>query len=240
MNKSIGRGKRNCCIIGCSNSDYQLLKWLNSHPCTRPNTEECNCEPPFKLFPFPGEKTDPESRNQWTRLVNRKDSKNSKKVWQSNKNSRVCSKHFVDLEPSTANPNPTLNCGYQNVQIPRNRKRPAERNPISVLPKSKKSQAIDGRVPEQTTSPLIEPPQVPVDMGLENGLEAISYAKEDLPMLCKNCDLKDKKIRQMRNVLTKKNKKISQLKMKNLTQKKKHSFGHHNKSKGEVLHWNSI
>ncbi|CAB3992839.1 uncharacterized protein LOC111330135 [Paramuricea clavata] len=231
MNKSIGRGKRNCCIIGCSNSDYQLLKWLNSHPCSRPSIEECNCEPPFKLFPFPGEKTDPESKNQWTRLVNRKNSNNSKKVWQSNKNSRVCSSHFVDRKPTTANPNPTLNLGHQNVKIPQSRKRPAERNSIPVLPKVKKPQANDGHeentgVPEQMTIPPIELPQTPVNMGRE-GLQANSGSKADLPTSCKNCGSKKKNIRQMTNVLTKKNEEISRLNKKNLAQKKTLSFGPH-------------
>ena len=88
MNKYIGWGKRNSCIIGCSNSDYQLQKWLNMHTCTKQDgIEACDCDPPFKLHPFPGEKTDPDTRKEWTQLVNRKDPNNDKKVWQPNKNS---------------------------------------------------------------------------------------------------------------------------------------------------------
>ena len=195
MNKNIGRGKRNCCIIGCGNSDIQLLKWLNSHSCSKSSIGECDCESPFKQFPFPGEKTDPELRHLWTRLVNGKNANNNSKVWQPNRNSRVCSSHFVDNQPTPANPNPSLNVGYQNANIPVSRKRPAERNPIPVLPKAKKPQPNDDQgttikvvmEPEQAAMPHTESPKAATNMGIQVGQQAKPNAKDALPTSCKNC-----------------------------------------------------
>ena len=68
--------------------------------------DECRCKLPFELFAFLGEKENPDARSQWTKLINGKDSINFNKVWLPNKNSRVCSKHFVDLKPTEENSNP--------------------------------------------------------------------------------------------------------------------------------------
>jgi hypothetical protein len=125
-------------VFGCANSDYKLLNWARSHECLKQTIDECGCTPPFKLFAFPGEKNDPLARSQWTKLVNRRDSKNANKVWKPNKNLRVCSKHFVDFKPTEGNPNPTLHLGYQNVPSIKTRKRPANRTCTSST-KAKKS-----------------------------------------------------------------------------------------------------
>ncbi|XP_032880517.1 uncharacterized protein LOC116975475 [Amblyraja radiata] len=106
---------RICAILGCGNSTYHLNRWMQnvceSHNC-KFSTGNCFCPPPFKLYPFPTEKRDGAARLRWTKLVNRKDVKG--KNWQPDPkdNSRVCSKHFVDGEPTTLNPDPVLNLGY--------------------------------------------------------------------------------------------------------------------------------
>ena len=49
----------------------------------------------------------PNQRDNWRRLVNREGKNNQ--LWEPSKDSRVCSFHFVDGEPTTHNPNPTIN-----------------------------------------------------------------------------------------------------------------------------------
>ncbi|XP_078252933.1 uncharacterized protein LOC144592278 [Rhinoraja longicauda] len=114
-NCACGKAMRICAILGCGSSTYHLSKWMHtvcdSHNC-KFATGNCFCPPPFKLHPFPTEKRDGAARLRWTKLVNRKDGKG--KNWQPDLkgNSRVCSKHFVDGEPTTINPDPVLNLGY--------------------------------------------------------------------------------------------------------------------------------
>ena len=65
----------------------------------------------FRLYPFPTLKKDPAKREKWKMLVNRS---SNKKLWDPSKDSRVCSLHFVDGEPTELNPNPTLHMGYDS------------------------------------------------------------------------------------------------------------------------------
>ena len=67
-----------------------------------------------------------ERRQRWIKALNRKNSDG--KLWQPNPNSRVCSNHFVDGQPTDSNPDPALNLGYNTstkAQPPR--KLPAKR-----------------------------------------------------------------------------------------------------------------
>ncbi|KAK3107488.1 hypothetical protein FSP39_015657 [Pinctada imbricata] len=54
-----------------------------------------------RFFPFPTKKKNPRARKKWLDLLRRKDYEPSRKH-------RVCSLHFVDGEPTTENPYPTL------------------------------------------------------------------------------------------------------------------------------------
>ena len=170
---------------------------------------------------------------EWTRLVNRKDPNNDKKVWQPNKNSRVCSSHFVDMKPTEANPYPTLNLGPQNVnvRIPKSRKRPAERNPCPNINKARKSMPADGHVsaePENETDQITncDPrPKDLLDAPNELGVEGNSGEKEDFPLHCKGCGSKTKQLLHLGNCLKRRNKAIGELKKKVLAQGKS-SFGH--------------
>ncbi|KAH3786156.1 hypothetical protein DPMN_164259 [Dreissena polymorpha] len=53
-----------CSVEGCSNSGYWLKKWKDQF-CDRcgclHREKTCACEPPFRLYPFPTRKTNPES-----------------------------------------------------------------------------------------------------------------------------------------------------------------------------------
>ena len=53
-----------------------------------------------------------EQRLKWRLLINRRESFNENKLWSPRKQSRVCSLHFVSGEPSTDDPYPTEELGY--------------------------------------------------------------------------------------------------------------------------------
>lgn len=111
---------RCCAALGCSNGSYKLEKWKAEqcavHNCKH-NEEACICLPPFKLFPFPTLKKNPEMREKWKKMINRVKSSTSKckstsELFEPGRDSRVCSFHFIDGHPSVKNPIPTLNLGY--------------------------------------------------------------------------------------------------------------------------------
>ena len=121
--------RRNCAMPQCTNSWYTLEQWM-SNVCQvhgiNFGTGCCICPPPFKLIPFPTERRDPVARRVWINTVNRK---SGGKNWIPNENSRLCSTHFVDGEPTPRNPYPTLNIGYTPlVKLIKARPPPKERN----------------------------------------------------------------------------------------------------------------
>lgn len=83
----------------------------------------CGCLP-FHHYSFP---TDPELRNEWTKLVNRQRNDTDARKWLPSKDSKICSYHFVDFKPTAENPNPTLGLGYNPFKLP-DSKRPKNRN----------------------------------------------------------------------------------------------------------------
>ncbi len=66
-----------CAVIGCGNGEHGLKKWKNIdcavHEGYKHGIGRCVCPPPCVLYPFPTELRDPEGRQKWTKLVNRKD-----------------------------------------------------------------------------------------------------------------------------------------------------------------------
>jgi hypothetical protein len=74
----------------------------------------CECASPFVLFPFPTEKKNPQGRLAWIKAVYRTDP-NTGKNWIPTADDRICSTHFVDLKPTDANPNPTVNLGHRGM-----------------------------------------------------------------------------------------------------------------------------
>ena len=66
----------------------------------------------FRMFPFPTKKKKEEERQKWKQLVNRQNRKG--KLWSPSKDMRVCSKHFIDGEPTSNNPYPTEHLGYDS------------------------------------------------------------------------------------------------------------------------------
>ena len=66
----------------------------------------------FRLFPFPTAEKRLVDRQKWKQLINRKDDKG--KLWSPSKDSRVCSLHFRDRQPTVDHPYPTENLGYDS------------------------------------------------------------------------------------------------------------------------------
>ncbi|XP_052079435.1 uncharacterized protein LOC127717711 [Mytilus californianus] len=130
--------RRSCSVISCSNSWYKIEKWMQEqceiHKCNK-GTGSCDCSPPFQLIPFPTERKDPAGRKKWTTIVNRKNGNNN---WQPNSESRICSKHFVDCEPTLSNPLPTLDLGYTPIQVTKFRPPPRERHDSPPPKKTKR------------------------------------------------------------------------------------------------------
>ena len=100
---SMGFGHRHGVVIGCPNSGQRLGKWAATtcelHGCNN-GSSMCDYQPPFKLFPFPTKKKNPECRLQWAKTISRNSLNGT--LWMPNKDSRVCNLHFVE--------NPDLCC----------------------------------------------------------------------------------------------------------------------------------
>ncbi|XP_065671815.1 uncharacterized protein LOC136089687 [Hydra vulgaris] len=93
----------------------RLKKWkkelCNEHQ-QNIRREECQlCEKPFLLYKFPSENQKNKERQLWVKALRREFI--NKTLWQPTGSDRVCSIHFVDRIPSTANPTPTLCLGYE-------------------------------------------------------------------------------------------------------------------------------
>ena len=131
---SMGFGHRNCVVIGCPNSGQRLGKWdattCELHGCNS-GSSMCDCQPPFKLFPFPTEKKNPERRLQWAKNISRNSLNGT--LWMPNKDSRVCDLHFVDGEPTAENPDPTLQLGHNKKTKASKRPPPTPRDNSLVV-----------------------------------------------------------------------------------------------------------
>lgn len=129
--------RRNCAMPGCINSWYYIEQWMKK-TCIIHNTHFgtgcCICEPPFRLIPFPTERKDPDARLKWTKIVNRKVAGGN---WLPNQDSRICSVHFIDGEPTQLHPYPSLNLGYIPDNTLKPRPPPKEREPYVPAKKIK-------------------------------------------------------------------------------------------------------
>ena len=128
--------------------------------------------------------------------VNRKDS--TGKNWVPRPHSRVCSKHFVDGSPTTTNPYPTLELGY-NTQPRRVRRPPTERQHVTP----KRLRSTTNLTPETQ-------PASAASCGTDNLANSIlsehCYAKatdclQNVDSTCISCAEKDKVITQLRSTV---------------------------------------
>ncbi|XP_057297916.1 uncharacterized protein LOC130628892 [Hydractinia symbiolongicarpus] len=104
-----------CAVFNSANGAYKLKKWKEA-VCEDHNVKksECSCEPPFRLYPFPTTKKNPEKRKMWIQLLNRLAPGSKDKLFEPSKDARVCSEHFLDGKPTECNPHPTENMGYDS------------------------------------------------------------------------------------------------------------------------------
>ena len=102
----------------------------------------CSCDIGFKLFPFPTVK---KSSDQWKKMINRENPKKNGQLWLPSKDSKVCSDHFKDGEPTEQNPLPSNNLGYDadrtfNILNPKQRRRKLSLGTDSVPAKCQKQE----------------------------------------------------------------------------------------------------
>ncbi|XP_070182348.1 uncharacterized protein [Littorina saxatilis] len=110
-----------CPMIDCGNGSYRLEKWkaklCQIHQVSHESVD-CSCQPPFSLHPLPTRKKKPSQRDKWIRLISREDTTadGRHKLFSPAKDARVCSRHFLDGNPTAENPFPTENLGYPGFQ----------------------------------------------------------------------------------------------------------------------------
>ncbi|XP_052224775.1 uncharacterized protein LOC127840402 [Dreissena polymorpha] len=155
-----------CAVNKCSNSAYWLNKWKAQlcENCGCLHKEQlCKCEPPFRLFPFPTKFKKPNEREKWKQLVGRRD---GTKLWSPSKDSRICSKHFVEGQPTLQNPYPSLHLGYSGADKRVSRMSLFEET--SLKPSRKKRRLLEEATQVSTSSDsdlfTIETPDPDVDM----------------------------------------------------------------------------
>ena len=139
---SVNMSTRYCCVVGCTNGGYGLKKWKTGFCSIHQwnfGSGRCICEPPFSLIPFPTEAKDKHARSIWIKNVNRSSLNNN---WQPNKDSRVCSVHFKDGQPTKENPYPTLFMGHTE-KVVEGRPPPKERSTSVSSAKKRKSSDVD-------------------------------------------------------------------------------------------------
>ena len=118
-----------CAVVGCDNTSRHLDTWKKSVCKVHDKQQkECGCNPPFRLYCFPGKVRYQDKFDKWTRLIRRQNA--DKSDWMPTKDDRVCSLHFVDGIPTEANPNPTLQLGYKSSKTDTVPRRPLIKSPI--------------------------------------------------------------------------------------------------------------
>ena len=99
------KGGDYCCVVGCRSNAVDLRTW-RGEKCEIHDVPHyaCPCNPPFSLY-YPPFKQHPEWILPWQKAVNRKN-------FRLTRHTPICSRHFTDNAPSTINPFPTLQLGY--------------------------------------------------------------------------------------------------------------------------------
>lgn len=99
-------------------------------------------------------------RAKWKHLIGRSD---GKKVWSPSKDSRVCSSHFMDGKPTSTNPLPTVNLGYEGAEKRARRMALFEATkPMATIKRAQKPRAVPDHIwdSEFVATPIYEDPVV--------------------------------------------------------------------------------
>ena len=117
---------------------------------------------------------------------------NGNRVWQPNPDSRICSKHFPDQQPTSLNPDPILKMGYEkSVLKPRRspKKRIALAKKIISVDEAAKENCPPEDQPQDTSNQAV----CPNDIKEETLQAAVSTPVSD----CSDCQTKDKTIKNL-------------------------------------------
>ena len=206
----------NCAVVSCTNSRYKIKVW-EKKICEEHLDQlhkDCPCPRPFRLYTFPSVLLNSDKRAEWTRLMKRTTKRNT--AWTPGSSDMVCSKHFINGQPTLANPNPTIELGYEKPAKKARRKliRQELAVPEPDMEASLHDQTASVAEPDQSCSSFSQNPCMDC---LDKSLSMESMAKEvtslkkektdlqaTLDMLC--CDMKklqlQKKIKKPLSVTT--------------------------------------
>ena len=172
----------NCSVLTCSSSDAKLNPW-KKNKCSLHGVEQryCRCGCPFRLFCFPSKLRNSESRACWLRAMRRINP--DKSEWEPSAHARVCSKHFVDGEPTLGNPDPTINLGYdRQIEKPR---RVIVRKPIA---KKRKLNSETQEIPQEDGDPPSLNQEVPPPVEEQPANNQHLSTDHDYHCVTKKCD----------------------------------------------------
>ena len=96
-----------CCVAKCKNNSRRIDLWKKQLCDVHGyffNSGGCICDPPFRFYPLPTERKNPDARKRWLENINFK--KETGKPW-----TRICSIHFPDGGPTERYPDPILHMG---------------------------------------------------------------------------------------------------------------------------------
>ncbi|CAH1233133.1 Hypp605 [Branchiostoma lanceolatum] len=136
---------------------------------------------------------------EWVRRVGRQSEANKNKIWVPNEDSRICSVHFVDGEPTEANPYPTehMNTPSQPYSsTPKPRKKPTPR------PFTEKSTSKKGIVEKSTVAndeSVASDSSYPTEISFQDHDYVVPQSCET----CEDCSAKDAQIRRLKQMNTK-------------------------------------
>ncbi|XP_078685984.1 uncharacterized protein LOC144918813 [Branchiostoma floridae x Branchiostoma belcheri] len=190
---------RQCSVYECHNSGRKLKKWREMVCSIHQRLHRsCICPEPFRLLPFPTQRKDPDARQKWIRLVCRKSETNRNKIWVPNADSRICSIHFVDSEPTQANPYPTLHMGTLNTSsMPKPRKAPTPRRLVDTTTKKVLAKNCTTEKNSTDTSVSSFPGHIHVNHDHDYDVSQKQECKT-----CECCSTKDAQIKRLKQMNT--------------------------------------
>lgn len=211
--------KRGCCVVGCHNSGQKLKVWaLEACEIHRKCHEFCSCVAPYELYTFPTVLRNNDLRQAWVRCVNRQV---HGKLWEPNKDSRICSEHFV-----TGHPYPVVNMGHERIstehKLPK-RKVPLSRTQGNEHAKKLKTESVSGHADLQMSEeslPVLAESHEDVKGNVECPRDHdYDVNWNDMTSECDGCSRRNVKIKTLMETISKQKEEINKLKSQQKQQK---------------------